>query len=776
MAMDETNQNDSGQLIDIAPVEFEKPSRDISPAAKDEKPGSLVDVVSQQPEKEITTDPRYLTDIGSEMSVGYMPPREEKPKPDYPEASTIADMPSLSRTVQFVSGLSDDPNLIARAILREHPETEYRIDSAGYPYIYTPPSEEGGKEGIYYLDKPGFNKLDAKRLFTRGALSIPTGLAAAGAFAAGPPAGIAAIGAAGAADAAIRQGLVKSLTGEKTFDPIEIALEGGISAAIPVAGTLGRKALGWAGAIVDAENLWTALPRGVRDRLDALMANAEKRGGVQVGKDAGDIILDDPNFFGAGKAIMRKDNEASQQLADALIKRQEGTQARVDEAVTAAFGPTRQDKRAIKEMIELPKVDASEDLNKALKTATQNGYEIQVRDIVTDLDEEISKAKGPIRSALMSVRNMLLNPDAGTQFTAGTATGRSGIFETRPEAIDNARQAIAGMMKNGFEEGLTKVKPSELNKSRILGEVNTRLSDKLKEIPGVEKSFKTYETMYKQKEAVDFGYNFMGTPKNPVSPDDVQRFLAKNPEMREYVEAGAKLRIDEMLGTSPNDLAAIKKAAKGEADYSRKNLEIIFNDKDKKKVSGIVDFAEKEAKRKANAESLLKELDNTRKQTQAGILGETKTPIEDIRTIWDLGKQAVSWAPAIKRGTYGKAYEAGMADLMTKSRQELDDILKAKGIANQQAREKLIEDLQRGVAARSVVAPATTLDQAKEQASGGRVAYKSGGRVKNARSVAEALLREIDQTRKMIGKKTEDILSLPDDAVATALKIARGNV
>lgn len=61
-------------------------------------------------------------------------------------------------------------------------------------------------------------------------------------------------------------------------------------------------------------------------------------------------------------------------------------------------------------------------------------------------------------------------------------------------------------------------------------------------------------------------------------------------------------------------------------------------------------------------------------------------------------------------------------------------------------------------------------------ANGGRIAYKSGGRVKNARAVAQSLLREIDQTRKMIGKKTEDILSMPDDAVATALTIARGNV
>lgn len=72
--------------------------------------------------------------------------------------------------------------------------------------------------------------------------------------------------------------------------------------------------------------------------------------------------------------------------------------------------------------------------------------------------------------------------------------------------------------------------------------------------------------------------------------------------------------------------------------------------------------------------------------------------------------------------------------------------------------------------------PLQSLGMPSPNAHGGRTAYKSGGRVKNARSVAEALMREIDQTRKLIGKKTEDILSMPDDAVATALKIARGNV
>lgn len=81
-----------------------------------------------------------------------------------------------------------------------------------------------------------------------------------------------------------------------------------------------------------------------------------------------------------------------------------------------------------------------------------------------------------------------------------------------------------------------------------------------------------------------------------------------------------------------------------------------------------------------------------------------------------------------------------------------------------------------GLSSQESPEPLQPVGMPSPNAHGGRIAYKSGGRVKNARSVAEALMREIDQTRKLIGKKTEDILSMPDDAVATALKIARGNV
>ena len=158
-------------------------------------------------------------------------------------------------------------------------------------------------------------------------------------------------------------------------------------------------------------------------------------------------------------------------------------------------------------------------------------------------------------------------------------------------------------------------------------------------------------------------------------------------------------------------------------------------------------------------------------------MGEGKDTFGILKDIGNLPFAGAKYAWEAARGRTGEPYWTGMADLLTKNRSELDAILQARGVSQKEAREKLIQQLQQGAASSGALTPNASYPfRDIQQADGGRVAYKSGGRVKNARAVAMSLLREIDQTRKMIGKKTEDILSMPDDAVATALNIARGNV
>ena len=53
---------------------------------------------------------------------------------------------------------------------------------------------------------------------------------------------------------------------------------------------------------------------------------------------------------------------------------------------------------------------------------------------------------------------------------------------------------------------------------------------------------------------------------------------------------------------------------------------------------------------------------------------------------------------------------------------------------------------------------------------GGRVARKSGGRIKS-----NPISAEVRQVRTLLSEKTASMLSMPDDAIATALNIAKGN-
>ena len=56
------------------------------------------------------------------------------------------------------------------------------------------------------------------------------------------------------------------------------------------------------------------------------------------------------------------------------------------------------------------------------------------------------------------------------------------------------------------------------------------------------------------------------------------------------------------------------------------------------------------------------------------------------------------------------------------------------------------------------------------QNSGGRVARKSGGRIKS-----NPISAEVRRVKALLSEKTASMLSMPDDAIATALKIAKGN-
>jgi len=63
------------------------------------------------------------------------------------------------------------------------------------------------------------------------------------------------------------------------------------------------------------------------------------------------------------------------------------------------------------------------------------------------------------------------------------------------------------------------------------------------------------------------------------------------------------------------------------------------------------------------------------------------------------------------------------------------------------------------------------LMNANQQADGGRIERKSGGAVID--SASDSLVREALRNQKLLANHTEQLLSLPDDAVVQALHVAK---
>lgn len=66
--------------------------------------------------------------------------------------------------------------------------------------------------------------------------------------------------------------------------------------------------------------------------------------------------------------------------------------------------------------------------------------------------------------------------------------------------------------------------------------------------------------------------------------------------------------------------------------------------------------------------------------------------------------------------------------------------------------------------------PAQTYEYVPPMNAGGRVARKSGGRIKS-----NPISAEVRRVRALLSEKTASMLSVPDDAIATALNLAKGN-
>jgi hypothetical protein len=333
------------------------------------------------------------------------------------------------------------------------------------------------------------------------------------------------------------------------------------------------------------------------------------------------------------------------------------------------------------------------------------------------------------------------------------------VYETSAQGLENARVAIDRMINYGDQS--IGISPKSLPKSGIIGDIRSDLSGLLKKnVEGYEKIMGKYSNIYDMIDANDAGTQIFARGKDQIRPEQVKEFL-KDPETAQAFKNGVRAAWENKLRNSPDDIRAISSGMGGERDYIRENMELIYG---KDAVENLLSAAEREAAYKETAKDLLS-------ARQAGINKIGPQTTEELnKPILKMPEQGpaypVNLAAKMFRGQSGPKFEEGRAQFLT-----------AKGPEIAGYKSGFERALERTAAMKpfETIAPAVAPQvpdyvRSLGEADGGRIGHASGGKVG---ITAENLLRDLKRRKVMMANKTEQMLSLPDDAVVQALDAAK---
>ena len=339
-----------------------------------------------------------------------------------------------------------------------------------------------------------------------------------------------------------------------------------------------------------------------------------------------------PGLRAIAQGVVQKPGAGATTLTNALEQRNAGRTARLQEETSGAFGPMTADELQATAALQAQR----EKLHEGIPAALENVGPIDPSAIIARIDKELLTARGPQRAALEYARSELVKP-AGTVSVGGVpaplgptspgnpallippsaggprgpalggysapVSGRGDLFNTRtpvgvetnPAALANIKTALSNLVEHGNEtmnvprgsislkEGATK---------SIIDDLNSLLR---KASPEYADIMAQSHSLAKQMEGVKTGYGALGGGESAIKPRQVQEAVSAAPETLAApgaaytgVRTGARARIENTVGTNPNDLVALRRTMGGEGDWNRDKLETIFGKEAVDKMLGAI--------------------------------------------------------------------------------------------------------------------------------------------------------------------------------------------
>lgn len=172
--------------------------------------------------------------------------------------------------------------------------------------------------------------------------------------------------------------------------------------------------------------------------------------------------------------------------------------------------------------------------------------------------------RGPAQVAAKSVRNMLNVNNGNT-------------LDTNPYTLLQTRKAIDGLLNS---EANTHV-------AGVLSEARQMIDESLAQhVPGIKMADAQYQELARQSEGLRLGTKALDSGREALRPEELQheildgitpQGLSVGPSAKAYcMQQAARADIDRQIGTKANDLVALRNIVKGEGDWNRDRLGMLF--------------------------------------------------------------------------------------------------------------------------------------------------------------------------------------------------------
>ena len=447
----------------------------------------------------------------------------------------------------------------------------------------------------------------------------------------------------------------------------------------------------------------TAVPPGMTAAaMDALADDAAASGGTaairqrmaDLGPDA--MLLDaSPSFLGRAQGLAVEPATRETVMAP-VIARNQGANARLAADVDGALGSAPVPSR-IEAGLEAGRQALGDDYARVFRGARA----VDTTHLANTLETMSVDLRGPAQRAVMQVRQMLNIPGNGMQ------------LDPSPSALHQVRQAIDGMMEG---EQNSKV----LN---ALGFARQAVDDYLRgAVPGIKEVDARFAELSRQSGGLQRGPQLIDSGRTSPRPAEVADEFASamQPEgmligpsgTAHRMREGLRAEIDRQVGTKANDLVALRNMIKGDGDWNRDRLAIVFG---RDRADQIIQSVDREvAFRQAfdditrNSQTSMREASRQAVRVPDG--REPQGSIADIGTVVSGaagGPAGVAGSLAL-RGTRLAAAQAEKAAALARNQNIAHALVKMRG----PALDKLIDDIERRIGVQSL--GATAEDRARD--------------------------------------------------------------